>query len=604
MTGESRPFDEDASGYVRSETVCVIFLQKLSDSKRIYAEVIHTKTNNDGYKEEGTTYPSSIMQKKLMDEFYNEIAIDPSEIKFVEAHSTGTKTGDMQEVNAIDEIFTENKNRDQPLLIGSVKSNMGHAESASGLASIAKCLISFENQKIPPNINLKRLRNDVEAFKDQRIKVVTEVENFEGQYIAMNSFGLGGANAHLLLKKNLRNKVNQGIPNDELPRIIFWSGRTEEAVDAIFDDVVQRPLDAEYIALLQNSQTQTSSANNHRGFGIFAQDKQNNRAVKLQSEVDQFNESKRPVVWVFTGMGSQWPGMISDLMKLPVFSESIEKSHSVLLCKDVNLKEILSLNEKSIFDNVLNSYVGIVAIEIALTDVLKSLGMTPDLIIGHSVGELGCAYADGCFTAEETILVAYLRGLVGIESNSIKGAMAAVGLHHSKVKEIMPHDIDIACHNSKNSTTISGPAESVKTFVKQLISENIFAKTVESSGVAFHSRYILEMGEKFKQNLDEVIKNPKRISSKWMSSTFPKSSWNDVDCQFSSAEYHARNLLNPVLFEEVCRMLPENSLTIEIGPHRLLKSILRQNVKAGLHFDLMERGNQNGALFLMETFGR
>jgi fatty acid synthase, animal type len=408
-----------------------------------------------------------------------------------------------------------------------------------------------------------------------------------------------------LLKRNIKEKVNNGISDEsQLPRLVLWSGRTEDAVNEIFGDIIQRPLDIEHIALLQNSQSETTLGNSCRGFGIFKQDDATNKAVNIQKNTQTFSGSRRPIVWVFTGMGSQWSGMYSDLKNISTFAESIEKSHKTLLQKGVNLKAVLTTSEKKTFENVLNSYVGIIAIEIALVDVLKSLGLTPDYIIGHSVGELGCAYADGCFTAEETILVAYFRGLVGIETNSIKGAMAAVGLHHSQVSKMLPDDIDIACHNASNSTTISGPVESIKAFVEKLNDQKIFARKVESSGVAFHSRYIVEMGKKFHQLLQDFIVNPKRRSSKWLSSSFPICKWDDVKCQFSSADYHAQNLLNPVLFEEVCKKLPENSLTIEIGPHGLLKSILKQNIKNGLNFNLMQRENEKGSLFLMESLGR
>jgi fatty acid synthase, animal type len=192
MKGESRPFDENASGYVRSEAISVIFLQKRHVAKRIYAEVIHTKTNNDGYKEGGAVLPSSKMQQKLMEEFYDDIKFDKNQISYVEAHATGTMAGDLQEITAIDEVFTKNIKREKPLLIGSLKSNMGHAEAAAGIASIAKILISFENKKIPPNINLTNIRTDIEGFREKRIEVVTEAEELESECVAINCFGLGG----------------------------------------------------------------------------------------------------------------------------------------------------------------------------------------------------------------------------------------------------------------------------------------------------------------------------------------------------------------------------------------------------------------------------
>jgi fatty acid synthase, animal type len=122
--GISRPFDENASGFSRSETICAIFLQRIKDSKRVYAKLLYTKANNDGFKQEGSSFPSKIMQQKLMDEFFLQSKIDPNCVNFVEAHATGTAKGDPEEVAAIDAVFCKNNNRLKPLPIGSVKSNM------------------------------------------------------------------------------------------------------------------------------------------------------------------------------------------------------------------------------------------------------------------------------------------------------------------------------------------------------------------------------------------------------------------------------------------------------------------------------------------------
>ncbi|KAG5675543.1 hypothetical protein PVAND_005439 [Polypedilum vanderplanki] len=601
-----RPFDENATGFTRADTISVIFLQRQKDSKRVYAQLMHTNSNNDGFKKEGSSFPSRVMQQKLMEDFFKQSKIDPSLIDFVEAHSTGTRLGDPEEVAAIDEVFCKNKHRKKPLPIGSVKSNMGHAEASSGVASIAKILLAFENKKIAPNINVTNMRKDIPSFAEGRIRVVTEVEDLAGPYISMNSFGLGGANAHCLFKGNLKEKVNHGIPSDDLGRMVLWSGRTEEALNTIFDDILQRPLDAEYIALLQNSQIQTNFANIYRGYGIFKHDPTTQKAICIQRDIQHFNGEKRPIVWVYSGIGSQWAEMGTDLMNIPIFAETINKCHNLLAPKGINLKHIITSPDKSLFNNVLNSYVGIVSIEIALTNILKAIGIVPDYIIGHSVGEMGCAYGDGCWTAEETILAAYARGVASCESKTIDGAMAAVGLNFREVEKSLPSTIDIACHNGADSTTISGPANAVREYVKQLKEKNIFAKEVESSGCPLHSRYITKMGENLLRRLSEVIKNPKKRSEKWLSSSFPQSEWNHIngESQFSSAAYHTKNLLNPVLFEEVTEMLPKNALTIEIAPCGLLRSILKRSMKEGVQLSITQRDSKNGAQILIEALGK
>lgn len=600
--GICRPFDENASGFSRADTICVIFLQKMKDSKRIYANLVYSSSNNDGFKKEGASFPSKFMQQRLIEDFYKTLKFDPERVKFVEAHSTGTKLGDPEEVAAIDEAFCKNNNRSRELIIGSVKSNMGHAEAASGMASIAKILVALDNQKFPPNINIKNPRSDVSAFAENRIRVATETEDLDSEFIAMNSFGLGGGNAHALFRGNPKQKINSGIPEDNFNRLVIWSGRTEAAVNAIFDDITQRALDAEHIALLQNSQVLTTTANTYRGFAVFKHDVESGKAKCLVRDVQYFNGTRQPVVFVFTGIGSQWSQMGKSLMEIPLFADSIEKSHEILAKLDLNLKEIIM--DENDFSNVLHSYVGIIAIEIALVNILRELKIMPDFIIGHSVGELCCAYADGCLTAEETILAAHARGMSSIESTTINGAMAAIGLNHVELEGILPQDIDIACHNGIDSTTISGPALSLKEFVQHLKEKKIFAKEVACSGIPLHSRYILDFGSKLQEKLEKIIKSSKPRSKKWLSSTYPQDMWDEEEAFYSSAQYHTRNLLNPVFFQEVTEMLPPNALTIEIAPHGLLKSILKRSLKDGVHISLTQRDNKDGMEFFNDALGR
>lgn len=147
----------------------MIFLQKKKDARRIYATIVHAKTNCDGYKEQGITYPSGQMQYELLREFYEECGVNPATLNFIEAHGTGTKVGDPEECNALDKIFC--KGRKDPLWIGSVKSNIGHSEPASGLCSITKVIIAMESGFIPPNLHFSTPREGIPAFTEGRLKV-------------------------------------------------------------------------------------------------------------------------------------------------------------------------------------------------------------------------------------------------------------------------------------------------------------------------------------------------------------------------------------------------------------------------------------------------
>lgn len=178
-------------------------------------------------------------------------------------------------------------------------------------------------------------------------------------------------------------------------------------------------------------------------------------------------------------MGSQWPGMGKVLFTIDVFQRSIRRSAEVLKPLGIDLMDLLENGKDETYNNILNSFVTIAAIQVALVDLLSSLSIQPDGIIGHSVGELGCAYADGTFTAEQMVLAAYWRGKCVLESNSPPGAMAAVGLTWEEVKKRCPPGVFPACHNSADSVTISGPPDQIAKFVAELKAEEKFAKQVE-----------------------------------------------------------------------------------------------------------------------------
>ncbi|KAF2898262.1 hypothetical protein ILUMI_07913 [Ignelater luminosus] len=594
MDGKCKAFDSSGNGYVRAETVCVLYIQKASVARRIYATVLGAKVNTDGYKDQGITFPSGAMQNRLIKEVYAETGINPAEVFYVEAHGTGTKVGDPQEVNSIVDAFCEN--RKGPLLIGSVKSNMGHAESASGVASVAKLVIAMESGVIPANLHYQSPNNDIPALSDGRLKVVTKNEPWNGGLLALNSFGFGGANAHVLLRANAKPKTSWPATG-QIPRLVTVSGRTESAVNKMLDRIHLYKEDEEFLALIDELHSKNIVGHSYRGYSILEEG-----GVRGVTDI---GPEKRPIWFVFSGMGSQWPGMAKQLMQVEVFKTSIKKSADILKRHGINLEALIINSDETAFDNVLNSFVSIAAIQIALTDVLRSVGIEPDGIVGHSVGEVGCAYADGAFTAEQAIMAAYCRGRAILESKLAKGSMAAVGLSWEECKRRCPPEIVAACHNSVDSVTISGPPQAMEEFIAQLKSEGIFAKAVKSSGHAFHSKYIAEAGPKLKKALEEIIPNPKPRSQRWVSSSIAESGWNTPLAQFSSAAYHVNNLLSPVLFYEAIQHIPDNVIAIEVAPHGLLQAILKRALGPNVtNISLSKRDSTNNVEFLLSNIGK
>ncbi|KAI1292128.1 Fatty acid synthase [Halotydeus destructor] len=603
--GKCRHLDSSANGYARSEACAVIFLQKKSEAKRIYATVVHAKTNTDGYKKEGITFPSSEAQRDLIRDTYLEANVNPLDVNFVEAHGTGTRAGDPQEAEAIADILCQG--REGPLLIGGVKSNLGHAEPAAGLCSLAKVLIAFEKECIPANLHFTEANPDIEPLIKGIIKPVVENTPYEGGMAALNSFGLGGANVHVVLKSNdKKNESSNRLMLDDVPRIVNMCGRTEEAVNHVFNFIETNPdkVTPEFLALVNDiSKTSATSGMNCRGSMLVK--KGSEPSAVLPRDILRVTE-KRPVWFVFSGFGSQWRAMAKGLMPLYIFANSINRCAEILSPYGIDLVNSLTNEDDALHETTVDPFVNIAAVQIALIDLMRALEIEPDGIIGHSAGELGCGYADGCLTLEQTIMAAYWRGKCTEEAELPRGQMAAVGLTLQECLERCPEGVVPACHNSEDSVTISGPYEITNEFVAKLQSENIFARLVDSGGQAFHTQLISPLVPSLTKRLSEVLPEPKLRSSKWISTSVPEEKWATGACTHAAATYYVNNMISPVYFHEAMKHLPSNGIFIELAPHTLFQSILKRTLGSEIeNVGFMKRNNNENAIdFLLQAIGK
>ncbi|XP_045454233.1 fatty acid synthase-like [Melitaea cinxia] len=606
MDGKTKSFDNDPTGCAKSEAINILFLQKAKDARRIYAEVVHVKSEfnllpkSEKHARHGFYRNPSVMAKFIKD-FYEEAKIKPEAVEYVEAFGSANAEADKAELEAIEEVYCSNRN--DPLLIGSVMSNIGYGEAATGISAVTKVLLAYHTGKIAANLHCEVPRQDVAALREGRMRVVTDHQEFGRIYTAVNGLSETGVTSHILLNGHYKPK-DLSRYKSSIPQLVTISGRQESSVMKIFEDIKTRPIDPEELALFRSIHKTSVFGHMGRGYTILdTNDK--NETISLSEKVDYFNDVKRPLWFVYSGMGSQWAGMGAQLMRIPIFAASIERCRQVLEPKGIDIVHIITSPDKTIFDNILNSFVGIAAVQIGLTDILSEMGIFPDNIIGHSVGELGCAYADGCSTAEEMILSAYSRGLVSLQTPFIRGSMAAVGVGFQQISKLCPPEIEVACHNGPDSCTISGPADIMKEFVADLTSKHIFAKEVPCSNIAYHSRYIAEAGPGLLKYLTDVIKSPKQRSERWLSTSVPQERWGEPLAKYSSAEYHTNNLLNPVLFEETSALIPPNAVLVEIAPHGLLQAILKRSLPESCkHIPLTRRGHPDNATFFLEAIGK
>ncbi|NWR04682.1 FAS synthase, partial [Paradoxornis webbianus] len=591
--GACKAFDISGNGYCRSEAAVVVLLTKRSMAKRIYATIVNAGVNTDGFKEQGVTFPSGEVQKQLITSLCRESGIKPEEVEYIEAHGTGTKVGDPQEINSITDIFC--KCEREPLLIGSTKSNMGHPEPASGLAALAKVVLSLEHGLWAPNLHFNTPNPDIPALQDGSLKVVCKPTPVKGGLIGINSFGFGGANAHVILRPN-KNKC-QPLKTCSIPRLVQISGRTQEAVETLIQESRKHGECSPFVSLLSDISAVPVSSMPYRGYTLVGTESD----IK---EVQQVQASGRPLWYICSGMGTQWKGMGLSLMKLDLFHQSILRSDEALKSTGLKVSDLLLQANDSTFDDPVHAFVGLAAIQARLKGLVEG-GLQPDGILGHSVGELACGYADNSLSHEEAILAAYWRGRCVKEAKLPPGGMAAVGLTWEECKQRCPPNVVPACHNSEDTVTVSGSLASVSEFVAELKKDGVFAKEVRSAGVAFHSHYMASIAPALLNALKKVIPHPKPRSARWISTSIHESQWQSDLARNSSAEYHVNNLVNPVLFHEGLKHVPENAVVVEIAPHALLQAILKRSLKpACTILPLMKKDHKSNLEFFLTQIGK
>ncbi|KAF5303247.1 hypothetical protein FQA39_LY09986 [Lamprigera yunnana] len=380
LHGDSLVFD--GNGYNRSEAAAAIFVQRARDARRIYAEIEHIKSCNDGFKEEGIMFPSTQDQMKMMEEVCVESKVNPNTVTYFEAHAAGTKVGDPQEVESLYQVFCSK--RKIPLLIGSAKSLMGHTEPVSGLSSLLKVVLGMNNDYIYPNFHNDK-NEPLELLKNKKLlKLVTEATKWHkngSNLAAINCYGFGGTNSIAIVKPFSKGKVNSGLPKDDLARLVCVSGRTKESVTLMFDDLASKPLDEEYIRLLHAIFSHNIRNHPMRGFIMLS------KMGEIVRSVERCKEAK--LCLLFNNFNCNSKNVVRILLELPLFQEKFTK-----------IQEFGGVGKGQ------NSILTVVALHCSLFDSLREIGLQFDFVFGVSLGVLGAAYANGRLTLKEVILLA------------------------------------------------------------------------------------------------------------------------------------------------------------------------------------------------------
>lgn len=397
--GKCKCLDASADGYVRSEAVVATFLQRSKDAKRIYCYLLACRSNSDGYKEEGITFPSIKGQVQLLRDTYEAAGVDAADIDYVEAHITGTKAGDPVETNAMYDVICS-KRRD-PVMIGCLKSNIGHTEGSSGLCAITKACIIYQGRLIPPNIHYNTPNLTLKGLEDGKMKPVTQTTPWNGHFIPVNCFGFGGANTHLVTADFIPGKSNietnkycdpNIIDKTSLSfRVINVCGRTKESVKHIFNCVTDKAMyqNREFLSLLQDFSTQEVKAFPFRGFLIAKH--MDGKLSFERSEIKSSATSRLTVA--FPGPDSASAAAFDQLAHVRYFKELHEELEEIQKTRPVSC--------------VVEKIVKSVAFQLAFVDLLKGCQVDVGKVVGESTGELSCAYFDDIIDRKTALTAAF-----------------------------------------------------------------------------------------------------------------------------------------------------------------------------------------------------
>ncbi|KAL9069203.1 MAG: hypothetical protein Q9157_006247 [Trypethelium eluteriae] len=578
-TGSCKSFDAKADGYARGEGINAVYIKRLSDALRdgdpIRAVIRSTATNCDG-RTAGMANPSSESHESMIRRAYRIANLDDvSQTAFVECHATGTAIGDPLEAAAIANVFGR-----QGVFIGSVKPNVGHTEGASGATSLIKAVLALEHKIIPPNINFSEPNPKI-PFGKAKLQVPVEPTPWptnRQERVSVNSFGIGGANAHVIV-----DSASSFVPTPS-PRVYRSSVRSK------YHLLVFSANHPESLRRSIQTHLQYASAN-PAGLADLAytlgarRQHLGHRAICVTNgehpaEISPFSRPRATprLHFVFTGQGAQW----TDELRKPEHSSRLNKAeYSQPLCT---------------------------AIQIGLLKTFHSIGILPAAVVGHSSGEIAAAFASKAITARAAIIAAYYRGKITRQQNR-PGGMVAVAMGREMVTPFLTKGVVIACENSPASVTLSGDRCSLNevTDAIKAAHPNMFVRTLKVE-MAYHSSHMEEIGGAYEKLLQGHVSSI-APTIPFFSSVTGK---HLMGSKALSESYWRRNLESPVLFntavQEMLQVFPHDSVFLEIGPHSALAGPLREIFKstdrqANLSYvSTLVRG-KNSSQTLLETMG-
>ncbi|NEO38510.1 MAG: type I polyketide synthase [Moorea sp. SIOASIH] len=614
--GRCKTFDTSADGFVRGEGCGIVVLKRLSDAvadqDNILAVIRGSAINQDG-DTSGLTVPNGPSQQSVIRQALANGEVDPTSVSYLEAHGTGTALGDPIEVEAIGTVFGKTHSVEQPLIIGSVKTNIGHTEGAAGIAGLLKLVLQLQHQQIAPSLHFNQ-PNPYINWSQLPVKVSTQLTpwqtNEKSRIAGVSSFGFSGTNAHVILEEapiegnrqqatGNSEDYRKGNSEDYLERsvhLLTLSAKTETAFDELVSSYqnylpTHPELGVGDICYTAN----TGRAHFNHRLAVIAQNQQE-LVEKLREhqegeEVAGIFSGKLPnnttapkIALLFTGQGSQYVNMGRQLyQQAATFREAINQCDDILKTvetfRDKSLREILYPADDSSDSSLLNqtAYTQPVlfAIEYALCQLWQSWGIKPNAVMGHSVGEYVAATVAGVFSLEDALKLIAARGRL-MQKLPAGGEMVSVMAPEVKVLETLNgmslgDKVAIAAINGPQSIVISGDSEAVRAIATNLESLGIKTKQLQVSH-AFHSPLMEPMLAEFEAVANQITYHQPRILL--ISNVTGKL----VGEEITSAKYWVNHVRQPVRFAQSMTTLHQQGyeLFLEIGPKPVLLGMGRQ----------------------------
>jgi acyl transferase domain-containing protein len=590
-SGRCRAFDAAGDGYARAEGGAVVVLQPLAraiaEGNQVWAVIAGSGVNSDG-RTAGLAMPNPAAQEDLLRRVYREAGIDPGAVAYVEAHGTGTGVGDPAECTALGRVFGAARAPGDPCRIGSVKTNIGHLEPASGIAGLVKLLLALRHRALPRSLHLVTPSPQI-SFAELNLSVVAEhIKLPPGPLImAVNSFGFGGTNAHVVLREpDAPVAISQETEwHGTYPLLISaHSGEALASLAMRYAELLRSP-DAPPLPAVCKTAATRRMHHPHR-LAVFG-----SGGGEVAGRLEAFAaggaapllvERRAPgatarLAFVFSGNGSQWRGMGDDLLAEPLAAEWIARIDAALQ-PDLgwSVAAVLQSPDPD-YDRTEIAQPALFAVQVAVFEWLRAHGIEAEAVVGHSVGEIAAAYAAGILSLAEACRVIAARSRAQ-QRTAGAGRMAALRLSADEAAAaVRPYEerLTVAGINSPRSVTVAGYADAIAALGAKLRDRRVFFREL-GLDYAFHSPAMDAIRGELLDGLDGLT--PRQGQCRFVSTV----TGAEIAADRLGAAYWWDNIRKPVLFAPAIGALSaaEVNAFLEIGPHPILDGYLRECLRA------------------------